>query len=90
MGLIEMHVREFREKTAAGDYTGAASNGRVVQVRLMALRTWEFLYLSIYPISIIEIIHNIRKICYTLLNLFNRQFFELWQSLWNGYQQTTL
>lgn len=32
MRLIEMHVQEFREKTAAGDYAGAASNGRVVQV----------------------------------------------------------
>lgn len=31
MRLIELHVQEFREKTAAGDYT-AASNERVVQV----------------------------------------------------------
>ncbi|CAH0721476.1 unnamed protein product, partial [Brenthis ino] len=37
MRLIEMHVQEFREKTAAGDYAGAASNGRVVQVVLLTL-----------------------------------------------------
>lgn len=40
MGLIEMHVREFREKTAAGDYAGAASNGRVVQVRDISRACW--------------------------------------------------
>lgn len=32
MRLIELHVQEFREKTAAGDNAAAASNGRVVQV----------------------------------------------------------
>lgn len=32
MRLIELHVQEFREKTAAGDYVAANSNGRVVQV----------------------------------------------------------
>ncbi|KAJ0179536.1 hypothetical protein K1T71_005248 [Dendrolimus kikuchii] len=37
MRLIELHVQEFREKTAAGDYSGAASNGRVVQVVLLTL-----------------------------------------------------
>ncbi|XP_041972976.1 exportin-5 [Aricia agestis] len=37
MRLIELHVQEFREKTAAGDYTAAASNGRVVQVVLLTL-----------------------------------------------------
>lgn len=35
--LIEMHVQEFREKTAAGDFIQAASNGRVVQVVLLTL-----------------------------------------------------
>ncbi|XP_047518097.1 exportin-5 [Pieris napi] len=37
MRLIELHVQEFREKTAAGDYAGAASSGRVVQVVLLTL-----------------------------------------------------
>ncbi|XP_072941490.1 exportin-5 [Epargyreus clarus] len=37
MRLIELHVQEFREKTAAGDYTAATSNGRVVQVVLLTL-----------------------------------------------------
>ncbi|CAH2092253.1 unnamed protein product [Euphydryas editha] len=37
MRLIELHVQEFREKTASGDYVGAASNGRVVQVVLLTL-----------------------------------------------------
>ncbi|KAM3968247.1 exportin-5-like protein Ranbp21 isoform 2-T2 [Aphomia sociella] len=37
MRLIELHVQEFREKTAAGDYVAAASNGRVVQVVLLTL-----------------------------------------------------
>ncbi|XP_045492853.1 exportin-5 isoform X2 [Colias croceus] len=37
MRLIELHVQEFREKTAAGDYNAAASNGRVVQVVLLTL-----------------------------------------------------
>ncbi|XP_037870875.1 exportin-5 [Bombyx mori] len=37
MRLIELHVQEFREKTATGDYSGAASNGRVVQVVLLTL-----------------------------------------------------
>ncbi|XP_052738184.1 exportin-5 [Bicyclus anynana] len=37
MRLIELHVQEFREKTAAGDYAAAASNGRVVQVVLLTL-----------------------------------------------------
>ncbi|CAG5044725.1 unnamed protein product [Parnassius apollo] len=37
MRLIELHVQEFREKTAAGDYGAAASNGRVVQVVLLTL-----------------------------------------------------
>lgn len=32
MRLIELHVQEFREKTASGDYAAANSNGRVVQV----------------------------------------------------------
>lgn len=34
MRLIELHVQEFREKTTAGDYAAAASNGRVVQVNI--------------------------------------------------------
>ncbi|XP_045533887.1 exportin-5 [Papilio machaon] len=37
MRLIELHVQEFREKTAAGEYAAAASNGRVVQVVLLTL-----------------------------------------------------
>ncbi|XP_050362549.1 exportin-5 [Nymphalis io] len=37
MRLIELHVQEFREKTSAGDYVGASSNGRVVQVVLLTL-----------------------------------------------------
>ncbi|XP_053599925.1 exportin-5 [Plodia interpunctella] len=37
MRLIELHVQEFREKTAAGDYAAAASNGKVVQVVLLTL-----------------------------------------------------
>ncbi|XP_049888101.1 exportin-5 [Pectinophora gossypiella] len=37
MRLIELHVQQFREHTAAGDYTAAASNGRVVQVVLVTL-----------------------------------------------------
>ncbi|CAG9792177.1 unnamed protein product [Diatraea saccharalis] len=37
MRLIELHVQEFREKTAAGDFNAAASNGRVVQVVLLTL-----------------------------------------------------
>ncbi|KAJ8725207.1 hypothetical protein PYW07_016165 [Mythimna separata] len=37
MRLIEMHVQEFREKTAAGDYASAASHGQVVQVVLLTL-----------------------------------------------------
>ncbi|KAG6459839.1 hypothetical protein O3G_MSEX011628 [Manduca sexta] len=37
MRLIELHVQEFREKTAAGDYNAAASNERVVQVVLLTL-----------------------------------------------------
>ncbi|XP_013140612.1 PREDICTED: exportin-5 [Papilio polytes] len=37
MRLIELHVQEFREKTTAGDYAAAASNGRVVQVVLLTL-----------------------------------------------------
>lgn len=32
MRLIEQHVQEFREKTAAGDYAVAASHVQVVQV----------------------------------------------------------
>lgn len=38
MRLIELHVQEFREKTAAGDYVAAASNGRVVQVYQQTLQ----------------------------------------------------
>ncbi|KAL0884167.1 hypothetical protein ABMA27_016175 [Loxostege sticticalis] len=37
MRLTELHVQEFREKTSAGDYNAAASNGRVVQVVLLTL-----------------------------------------------------
>lgn len=37
MRLIELHVQEFKEKTAAGDYVAATSNGRVVQVVLLTL-----------------------------------------------------
>ncbi|VVD05960.1 unnamed protein product, partial [Leptidea sinapis] len=37
MRLIELHVQEFREKTSAGEYAVAASNGRVVQVVLLTL-----------------------------------------------------
>lgn len=35
MRLIELHVQEFREKTAARDFAAAASNGRVVQVIML-------------------------------------------------------
>lgn len=32
MRLIELHVQQFRERTANGDYAAAASHERVVQV----------------------------------------------------------
>lgn len=71
MRLIEMHVQEFREKTAAGDYAAAASHGQVVQVVLLTLTGY------VEWVSINHVVMNNGRLLQILCILLQDDVFQL-------------